>query len=1599
MVSSEQMTTSKHPVNPLFYPNNIFFNGVRQYVQKHTSAVIVFCYLVFAAIGFSPYFLYNYILLANTDMADFNVPMFLLARRSILAGDFNFWNPYLLNGVSSLLSSVGPFYSIVNPLHWPLFFLPERYLPLAGTFLPFLNLWLIGVVTYFFFLEEIGSQKWAFFAATAYQLCGYTSWWMWTFDLSSTWLWLSVALYIIWTAHKRKAYWQYILLTLVLVILLLPSYSLTSITMLMMLGIMTLYRYLSLPQGYKHWHHLFTSISALGTSSLIFMLRILPTWFEANLTSRVQPFALDYRDLSFLGLRLFVPEVFGTDNSSSYQVMTAALPKEISDFGLHIHNYFPQFFGVIIALLILWAVAFPKKDTSFRFWFWLGYVLFILAAIMRLEPIDSVLRVLLGPIHLPMSLQVFLPVGICILAGLSADSLEKNVTNSSRIYRSLILFSAILMGIVVYTLLMWLPFYPDKVNWVRLGIIVVILFSIGIWLMYRWQPVIITKSISYLGYLALVLLMGLCLYYIFFYDHSNQAYLSHLKLISSSLLLLIALYIGILIGFKDLFKHKTYGAGLLIILVITFFLLIIVFPQVDVFRQLLLTEHYFHLAIMGVIRLMLVSLAFVTVLYLLQQDRFRKEWLFPAFFLLLIFDLLPTNKVHSFLLSTPFHKNSEIFPADQLDVKGTDDLYLDLDLKNYRVNRSSAMVKLPYVNSLYGEGNTALMTGTSVYGIRAYDGYYNGVPNRYRQFALNWGSPKVANYSHGLFTMTDERFLDLSGVRYDYDLESKAVTIRPQALSRFMLFKAYEVILDDQQALVRLKDPEFSPLEKVVLNAPLDPKRLQTEHNWGQPGDTAQKLDFIEYSTDKIELNISNESPGIVFFNDNHHPDWHVYVNGNEQTVFLADHNFMGTPVPAGKNNVIFHYQPRFFYYGLYVAGLGIALFLMISLILYIASPRVDWVSDESLIAHEPFRQRVWSHLKAFRLPYISFIFLLFLSITHVIWNYQRILDVQYKDFYIINRQDKYYTLPYNMWPMDIADSNNLHVCYQNGQCTITNSFAEAKQFVNQVEEQRKPAVVEEGYYNFNILHYGGKYYAVPQSPWLFNLLDERALNRCHALNQCAIANSLELVKQQVDSLTPLVKNKLSDWVKSINTSSTPPDFFNRDELFNWYPSEWSEFPQWIDIVFNQPVKIVGLEFQVELLPGKQTPQPITVVGGEDLENPPYKTSLSFDLDEYSNQVFANLPTPQEKYQHYRILFTNIKGQQEFPRWLTIHNLQIYVLVEEGYEGYNIYWDQNRYYIVAQDLALLDVTNLGNDCYERNQCVIAASLKEAKQLIILSDEQKKPTVVEEEYLGFSIIQYQNSYYALQLPWLFNILNEELFNLCQHQNQCFIATSLEDIKQKIAQLSPLPKDDFQNMIKSVATSSLSNPKLLFDGGFQPDDAWLSAQNSKFPQWVDVLFYEPVRLEWLGIQSQVRFGEKRLPENVSVLAGQDLKNPSYEATLDFNFEGPGKWTARQLPHDGQEKYQQYRILFTNVQGQDQTEWLLALQEMRFYVLLEENYEGFNIYWDQNRYYVVAQDLGTLDITDIGNMSDCYENGQCTIVTSLEEAKQWATTGHRP
>ena len=142
-----------------------------------------------------------------------------------------------------------------------------------------------------------------------------------------------------------------------------------------------------------------------------------------------------------------------------------------------------------------------------------------------------------------------------------------------------------------------------------------------------------------------------------------------------------------------------------------------------------------------------------------------------------------------------------------------------------------------------------------------------------------------------------------------------------RALNRFsMIYKVKSV--NDDDALPLLKSPSFSVKDSAIVN---------TDLNFYNNGKGNVEVD--NYTPNKIKLNITTDSMGLLLILNNYYPAWKVKIDGKKSEIIKADLSFQGVVVPAGKHNVVLYFASKYERLGLWISLLTlIFLFATITL-------------------------------------------------------------------------------------------------------------------------------------------------------------------------------------------------------------------------------------------------------------------------------------------------------------------------------------------------------------------------------------------------------------------------------------------------------------------------------------------------------------------------------------------------------------------------------------------------------------------------------------------------------------------------------------------
>ncbi len=193
------------------------------------------------------------------------------------------------------------------------------------------------------------------------------------------------------------------------------------------------------------------------------------------------------------------------------------------------------------------------------------------------------------------------------------------------------------------------------------------------------------------------------------------------------------------------------------------------------------------------------------------------------------------------------------------------------------------------------------------------------VPGRYARWlaGLEDGSPEVQERLLNLAAVRVVEITDSTapyGVRYVEAGGGRRVIWAPCALA----------VANADEAWEDLKEGRID-LEVEILVEGLDPDQIP---------DCTQKgsadLQWAYESPNKIMLQIQSDAPGWLMLADTWYPGWEANIDGQATSIYRANYLFRAVQVPPGSHQIAFAYRPFWFYFGLGLSCLSLAVLVVI---------------------------------------------------------------------------------------------------------------------------------------------------------------------------------------------------------------------------------------------------------------------------------------------------------------------------------------------------------------------------------------------------------------------------------------------------------------------------------------------------------------------------------------------------------------------------------------------------------------------------------------------------------------------------------------------
>jgi hypothetical protein len=129
------------------------------------------------------------------------------------------------------------------------------------------------------------------------------------------------------------------------------------------------------------------------------------------------------------------------------------------------------------------------------------------------------------------------------------------------------------------------------------------------------------------------------------------------------------------------------------------------------------------------------------------------------------------------------------------------------------------------------------------------------------------------------------------------------------------------VVADEDESLARVRAEASAAPARVVVEAgvPLPPLAPP-------PAGAAEGAEILLDLPERVEVEATLASPGILALTDTFYPGWDADVGGRPVAVLRVDHAFRGVALAPGRHRVVFRYRPRSVRLGAAVSAAALAI-------------------------------------------------------------------------------------------------------------------------------------------------------------------------------------------------------------------------------------------------------------------------------------------------------------------------------------------------------------------------------------------------------------------------------------------------------------------------------------------------------------------------------------------------------------------------------------------------------------------------------------------------------------------------------------------------
>lgn len=188
--------------------------------------------------------------------------------------------------------------------------------------------------------------------------------------------------------------------------------------------------------------------------------------------------------------------------------------------------------------------------------------------------------------------------------------------------------------------------------------------------------------------------------------------------------------------------------------------------------------------------------------------------------------------------------------------------------------------------------------------------------------------------------LTTERRFPETAFSLNWQNEKWRIWEYKAAMPRAYFVSSYDVISDNQKAVDRLFETNFSLQSRVIVET--DPKIPSSDSQ------TNESINIVSYQSNDVVIISDTSQDGIIVLTDTFDTGWHATVDNVAVPILRTNIAFRGIAVSTGKHTIHMWYEPKSFLIGRMITVISLSFLSVIILIAVIRSARLQWGRAET---------------------------------------------------------------------------------------------------------------------------------------------------------------------------------------------------------------------------------------------------------------------------------------------------------------------------------------------------------------------------------------------------------------------------------------------------------------------------------------------------------------------------------------------------------------------------------------------------------------------------------------------------------------------------